>query len=367
MQGRVVVLCVLLAGCQSLSEESGGDAGTSTSTSTTTTESSTSGGTSSATTATTSSGETTASETTTGEPTTDGLVTSGETGLPSGSSGPGPRCGDGNVDPDEGCDDGEQNSDAAPDACRTNCQPAACGDGVVDGDEACDDANLDPEDGCAATCSVELGFACTEESPSECGPASILINGGFEDSSRGDPIVTGRTFPEFPGTELWFADLSAFVPAEAGIVPDEGVQMLRFDAAGAEAGGNTVSNVQQVIDLEPYRTLIAEGRVTLEAGALFNRVDTAVDSSFQIRLWAYSGSVDDGFTELVGFESSVLADLQPATWEDVNVTLPLPPESTFAVISLNAIENVEQNGSPPEFAGHFADSADVRIVVAPSG
>ncbi len=48
-------------------------------------------------------------------------------------------CGDGVVDGDEGCDDGDANSDTAADACRTTCVPAGCGDGVVDGDEGCDD------------------------------------------------------------------------------------------------------------------------------------------------------------------------------------------------------------------------------------
>jgi cysteine-rich repeat protein len=47
------------------------------------------------------------------------------------------------------------NSDTAPDACRTDCQPARCGDGVVDGGESCDDGNTAGGDGCSATCSIE--------------------------------------------------------------------------------------------------------------------------------------------------------------------------------------------------------------------
>jgi LruC domain-containing protein len=47
-------------------------------------------------------------------------------------------CGDGVVDPGEGCDDGPNNSNRWPDACRRDCQPARCGDGVRDAGEACD-------------------------------------------------------------------------------------------------------------------------------------------------------------------------------------------------------------------------------------
>ncbi|HKP60999.1 MAG TPA: hypothetical protein VJV78_29920 [Polyangiales bacterium] len=48
------------------------------------------------------------------------------------------KCGDGQVDPGEECDEGEKNSDSTPDACRNNCLRAHCGDGVRDRDEGCD-------------------------------------------------------------------------------------------------------------------------------------------------------------------------------------------------------------------------------------
>lgn len=58
-------------------------------------------------------------------------------------------CGNGVLDPGEQCDDGELNSDSAPDACRTDCAAPACGDGVVDEGEICDDGegNSDTEPG----------------------------------------------------------------------------------------------------------------------------------------------------------------------------------------------------------------------------
>ncbi len=68
-----------------------------------------------------------------------------------------PGCGDGVVDPGEACDDGRDNSNSAPDACREDCALASCGDAIVDGGEACDDgANLGG-DGCDPLCRVETG------------------------------------------------------------------------------------------------------------------------------------------------------------------------------------------------------------------
>jgi len=42
-----------------------------------------------------------------------------------------------------------------------------CGDGVLAGAEACDDGNADAGDGCSATCTVDMGWACSGQ-PSSC-------------------------------------------------------------------------------------------------------------------------------------------------------------------------------------------------------
>jgi len=65
-------------------------------------------------------------------------------------------CGDGAVQsPDEECDNGVNNSDTVPDACRTDCTLPSCGDGVVDTGEECDDGNTVDGDGCSSSCVVE--------------------------------------------------------------------------------------------------------------------------------------------------------------------------------------------------------------------
>ncbi|MFT4702345.1 MAG: cysteine-rich repeat protein [Bradymonadia bacterium] len=85
-----------------------------------------------------------------------------------GDSEPDPTCGDGAVEGDETCDDGN----AFPgDGCSLTCTSEAgwtcselggqiicatmCGDDVVAGDEACDDGNTVSGDGCSAICATE--------------------------------------------------------------------------------------------------------------------------------------------------------------------------------------------------------------------
>jgi cysteine-rich repeat protein len=69
------------------------------------------------------------------------------------------RCGNGLIDPGEGCDDGNgDNDDACPDGPGGTCEPARCGDGHLrDGVEICDDGDTDPASGCRADCLAMVG------------------------------------------------------------------------------------------------------------------------------------------------------------------------------------------------------------------
>src|SRR5690606_9869461 len=76
------------------------------------------------------------------------------------------------TDANESCDDGEDNSDSEPNACRTDCWPARCGDGVVDEGEECDDG--------AANTNVGYTFCrldCTQ--PGERPEEPVLDVGGI--------------------------------------------------------------------------------------------------------------------------------------------------------------------------------------------
>ena len=69
-----------------------------------------------------------------------------------------PVCGNGSVESGEVCDDGNV---VDGDECSADCQVsmlALCGDGTVQGDEQCDDGNLDPTDGCEPDCTFTPGI-----------------------------------------------------------------------------------------------------------------------------------------------------------------------------------------------------------------
>jgi len=114
-------------------------------------------------------------------------------------------CDDGNAVDGDGCsagcrlEDGEDCTAEGGVACVSGvcdlstvpslCEPAdRCGNGVIEGDEACDDGNIVVGDGCSAACAEEETYVCEGE-PSECVdlcPASPTLEGCDPD---GDGVI----------------------------------------------------------------------------------------------------------------------------------------------------------------------------------
>ncbi|MCD6499407.1 MAG: hypothetical protein J7M25_14035 [Deltaproteobacteria bacterium] len=73
-----------------------------------------------------------------------------------------PICGNGVVEGNEECDEGSNNSNTNPDACRADCTLPWCGDGVADSGEACDTMDLN-EKTCASFGMGGTGLACNRD------------------------------------------------------------------------------------------------------------------------------------------------------------------------------------------------------------
>lgn len=127
----------------------------------------------------------------------------------SASSMPRLRCGDGELQNWEQCDNGDANSNETPDACRDTCRLPYCGDGVVDMGEQCDDGNDILGDGCTVTCVpslcgngvLELGEECDEgvrnsdNTPDSCSTLCLMprCGDGIVDPAFGEACDQGLT------------------------------------------------------------------------------------------------------------------------------------------------------------------------------
>jgi fibro-slime domain-containing protein len=134
----------------------------------------------------------------------DGVIIDEPIDIGTDPSRPPPGCGNGQLTPDEACDDGNKDSGDGCNATCTAVEPgfscavagepcreiARCGDGIVAATEQCDDGNTDPDDGCSPRCKVELGKKCEGE-PSVCTDA-VCGNGIVEGAESCDD---GNTEP----------------------------------------------------------------------------------------------------------------------------------------------------------------------------
>lgn len=105
-------------------------------------------------------------------------------------------CGDGFLDPDEECDDGNNRNG---DGCDASCFLELCGDTVLDPGEECDDGNNFNGDGCSANCLIE-GF---------CGDGILDSDEECDDGNNTDGDgCTGNCFVELTDTQYLSCDNS---------------------------------------------------------------------------------------------------------------------------------------------------------------
>ena len=100
-------------------------------------------------------------------------------------------CGNGVLEPDEVCDDGDAD---AGDDCTTECLLPVCGDGYVHADtEECDDGNDDDDDACANDCTLNPVDPSTTGSDDDGGSGETSDTGGGDDDggSSGEGTTTG--------------------------------------------------------------------------------------------------------------------------------------------------------------------------------
>jgi len=195
-------------------------------------------------------------------------------------------CGDGVVDSAEACDDGEQNSDTDADACRSTCVAAGCGDGVVDTGEACDDGAQNSDtaaDGCRTTCGLHTCGDGVIDSGEECdsGPGcnSQCVDVGLHDQD-GDDIsdldegsetsvdTDGDGTPDFQDTDSdgdGILDVDEVTDTDLATPPDD------TDGDGTPDFQDTDSDGDTIPDAD-------EGQVDSDGDGIADFLDTDSDN-----------------------------------------------------------------------------------------
>ena len=206
-----------------------------------------------------------------------------------------------------------------------------------------------------------------------CEPVNLVINPSFETVES-----IGDSLPSNYGN--WSGDDGTIVTAENGIIPLDGIRMLRFDATsplGPSETGNT-GEVRQIINISGFKDMILTGNAVAQASAYYNRVsgDMQTDNGFTVELTAFDGSpstfpsrwIAQTYDAALAWAVSdgLVTDSNPLTWELCNVRLNLPVNTEFLVVGVKSHENIYNDAVFPEFDGHYADKVSLQIVPEPA-
>jgi hypothetical protein len=194
------------------------------------------------------------------------------------------------------------------------------------------------------TCQASFGYA----------PVNLVVNSSFEGPVAAGGLPTGAGY--------WRGDPTVTVGTEGGVTPVSGNGMLKFLATGEQASTRLLtSQLWQVVDLQPWRSQIAAGTVSVDASAWFNRVagSATTDRRFDLRILAFDGSPADLPARYVSNSALAVAastvDSVGLRWQPARLQLPLPAATRYVLVEIYAYEDVVNDGQSPEFDGHYAD------------
>lgn len=198
----------------------------------------------------------------------------------------------------------------------------------------------------------------------------VIFADGFESGPAPECCgLVGR-----PG--VWSGDVCRVVPADQGVIPAEGrrmVRLLRADYPGKPERDGYIADVYRVIDLRPYRDLVASGGVVARATARGNAAEHPPEEKYSgsICMYAFDEATFDRLHEIpdgdLARESLAMThrqhacfDRDPAAWLPIDCELRLPFHAEFLLIRVSAAHGPESQRRAT-FPGHYLDDVVVSL------
>jgi FecR protein len=188
-------------------------------------------------------------------------------------------------------------------------------------------------------------------------------NCGFDASGRAVPGDVPVNFG------YWSGPAFALTGPVQKIRPVEGAGMLQFFSAAANPVRD--SEVWQLIDLRPFKKFLASGSVEARLSSMFNRIPggAGAGDTFGLSLAAFRGAPANAkifwarraSAALAQADQELITDDDPGTWEKIEVSANLPPETEFVIVDIRALAPKGTDPTVKLFPGHFADLVDFKL------
>lgn len=155
------------------------------------------------------------------------------------------------------------------------------------------------------------------------------------------------------------------VPAENGIFPKIGKQMIKLSSMDVDVNANNaeVTETIQVLDVRSLRSDFKNLSAKLQTSIFFNKGVNFAESTSEFSLSLLAIASNENQAQAIGHEAnSIDSDLNPSTWEKINTDFTIPVGTEFVVVSVSARKQ-GSNSLLPDIGGHYADGLSVNLLI----
>ena len=156
------------------------------------------------------------------------------------------------------------------------------------------------------------------------------------------------------------------VPAENGILPIEGEEMIKFSSMNVDVHAQVaeISETLQILDVREVSQEDKDMTAYLQTSLYFNKgVSIAGDSTeFALSFHAIASDANNENTS-IGYQDYLLdSDVSPSTWEELKKDFVLPSGTEFVIVSMTA-KKEGPNALLPDIGGHYADGLSINLLI----
>ena len=163
----------------------------------------------------------------------------------------------------------------------------------------------------------------------------------------------------------WNREEHLSVPAEQGILPLEGDDMIKLSRMSIDVPGQSAesSETLRVLDLRDVSRKEDDPSLRLSTSVYFNQGVGLAHGSTEFSLTVHAISSSEGADRSIGHkQSSINSDLNPATWEELASDFEIPEGTDYLLVALNARKEGSQ-ALLPDFGGHYADQLRLNLIL----
>ena len=156
------------------------------------------------------------------------------------------------------------------------------------------------------------------------------------------------------------------VPAENGILPIEGEDMIKFSSMNVDVHSQVaeISETLQILDVREVSQEDNDLTTYLQTSLFFNKgVGLAGDSTeFALSFHAIASDANNENTS-IGYQDYLLeSDVNPSTWEELKKDFVLPSGTEFVIVSMSA-KKEGPSALLPDNGGHYADGLTINLLI----